>query len=44
MVNYVEGVLGGGASLLDLRNQSDRQYLLDSLVTATRRGVFTGCK
>lgn len=40
MVNYVEGVLGCGMAVLDLELEKDRDYLRNSLIDATRRGLF----
>ena len=40
MVNLVEGVLGCSTSGFSLRNENDRLFLLDQLMTATHRGVF----
>jgi len=44
MVNYVEGVLGCGMAVLDLDLERDRDYLRNSLLDATRRGVFSRAK
>jgi hypothetical protein len=42
MVNLVEGVLGSASSSLDLKCKGDRDFLLESLLMATQRGIFRG--
>jgi hypothetical protein len=39
-VNYIEGVLGGGFSCLDLNKPEDRQFLLGALSSAAARGIL----
>lgn len=39
-VNYIEGVLGGNFSQLDLTTHDDKAFLLDALAAAAARGLF----
>lgn len=39
-LNYVEGVMGGSFSTLDLSKEDDRQFLLGALASAVSRGLF----